>query len=283
VKTALSELCRKLGEYVYFTFKVRTWLLIAVVAMAVFPGLLIFELPLGLRMVFAYVFVGVTGLALWAVTGVMVNTTLQLVRFLLLGWKYRPKEYSAPEVDALRKKMNLPKVKVFLTDNPSIKGPFTNTITGKVYLTTAWVKKFPDSEILAILAHEFGHLKMRIRYGLEVVGAVGGVVGFSLLLSLHSVPIIVEIAEVALALLAITYVSWINERRADLTGARAVGPEGLIAVFEQLKSESKRDEGSETHPSLGDRIRRLRPLLDEGDQSRLASPNIGGVGTVLGR
>jgi Zn-dependent protease with chaperone function len=92
---------------------------------------------------------------------------------------------------------------------------------------------------------------------------MGLVMGFAFLLSLHSVPIIYEVAEIALALLMLSFISWRAERRADLEGARGAGPEGLISVLELLKSKTKRDEGSETHPPCADRIKKLMKMLDE--------------------
>jgi len=59
----------------------------------------------------------------------------------------------------------------------------------------------------------------------------------------------------------ITYVCWRNERRADLISARFLGPEGLISVLEYLQRKPVRDEGSESHPPLKDRIKRLKKLL----------------------
>ena len=63
-------------------------------------------------------------------------------------------------------------------------------------------------------------------------------------------------------MLVITYLSRRNETRADLEGAIGAGPEGLISVFEQLKNEAKRDEGSETHPPPKDRIQKLTNFLE---------------------
>ena len=64
-----------------------------------------------------------------------------------------------------------------------------------------------------------------------------------------------------LLFLLIPMVSWRNEYRADFESAKALGPEGLISVFEQLEAESGSDEGSETHPPLRARINRLMKLL----------------------
>lgn len=59
-----------------------------------------------------------------------------------------------------------------------------------------------------------------------------------------------------------------NELRAGMEGAKAVTPEALISVFESFKARFKKDEGSDTHPSLQERIDRLMPLLDEDKQNK---------------
>ena len=74
------------------------------------------------------------------------------------------------------------------------------------------------------------------------------------------------VAEFALLLLLVSYVSRRNESRADKISAKATGPEGPISVFEHLRAEHKRDDGSLTHPSLSNRIKQLEPMLDDKGQ-----------------
>ena len=59
-----------------------------------------------------------------------------------------------------------------------------------------------------------------------------------------------EFAELSMAFLLVSFVSWRNEYGSDLEGAKATGPEGLISVFELVRQKSGKDEGSETHPPL---------------------------------
>jgi Zn-dependent protease with chaperone function len=129
----------------------------------------------------------------------------------------------------------------------------------------SWIESFPKSEIIAVLAHEFGHVKRRVRFGLELTLAAGLAYSFALILNLFTVMLVLvfEVAEIAMLFLLVSFVSWRNEYRADRAGARAAGPEGLISVFETVRQKSGKDEGSETHPPLSKRIQRLEPLLDE--------------------
>ena len=250
----------------YFTFPIRKWLLIALVVVAVIPGVFIFQMPLGLRMDFAYAYVAVMGLGVYSTANVYAGSVVQLVAMALFSRKSRTLEYTTPEAEQLKVRMGLKDVKVFVTNNRFVKGPFTNAVTKKVYLTEKWLKENPQSEVLSTLGHEFGHVLTRRRFTLEAAGAIAAVVLTSTLIALHTIAIIVQVEEFAALVLMLTWVSWRNEYRADLISARYLGPEGLISVLEQvgegMRAQKKRDQGSETHPPLKDRIVRLYSFMD---------------------
>jgi Zn-dependent protease with chaperone function len=94
--------------------------------------------------------------------------------------------------------------------------------------------------------------------------------GISFLLGLITIPAISEIAEIAIMVSLLSWVLRRNELRADMGAAKAVSPEALIAVFESFKARFKANEGSDTHPSLQERIDRLIPLLDEDKRGNSA-------------
>ncbi len=118
-------------------------------------------------------YVWVIILGIMSQTGFFVQFTRTAVGAIVFGRKYRPVPLSSPEIDALASKMKvLGKVKVYTTSNPWISGPFTNAITSRVYVPLNWIRSFPESEILAVLAHEFGHVTRRVRFGLELSLAI---------------------------------------------------------------------------------------------------------------
>ena len=86
---------------------------------------------------------------------------------------------------------------------------------------------------------------------------------FAWVLNLLTVMLLVvfEVAELSMAFLLVSFVSWRNEYGADLEGAKATGAEGLISVFELVKQKCGKDEGSESHPPLSNRIKRLEDFL----------------------
>jgi 2-polyprenyl-3-methyl-5-hydroxy-6-metoxy-1,4-benzoquinol methylase len=262
--TRLAPL-RQVAEYLYLTFPIRRLLLITLVVLSVVPGTLIFVLPIGIREAFAYIYVGVLSVSAFCMYGAYRGAVVMTVGSMIFGRKHVPQRFSPLGLAELIKKMGITKdVEVYSTSNTWVKGPFTNGFTSKIYIPMSWINRFPPKEILATIAHELGHVKTGRRFGLEVLSVVVTVLFTTYALGFRTIALVAEVFELALALLLLTLVSWRNERRADLQGAAATGPEGLISVFEQLKAESKRDDGSETHPPLSDRIARLSKLLDQG-------------------
>jgi Zn-dependent protease with chaperone function len=263
----ISSLLHQLYDFLlYFTFPIRRWLLIALVVMSVVPGVFIFQMPFELRMAFAYPYAAIMVLGLYSVANVYASSVLQMAAMFVFGRRYKTWGYSTPEVEQLQAKMGLNGIKIFVTNNKYVRGPFTNAVTKKVYLTEKWLKENPQSEVLSTLGHEFGHVLTRRRFALEAAGAIAAVVLTSTLIALHTIAIIVQVEEFAALVLMLTWVSWRNEYRADLISARYLGPEGLISVLEQVEEEmrarKKRDQGSETHPPLKDRIVKLYSFMD---------------------
>jgi Zn-dependent protease with chaperone function len=246
----------------YFTFSIRKWLLIALVVMSVVLGVFTFHMPLELRWVFAYSYVAVMMLSIYSFANVYASSAVQMVAMIVTHRRHEIWEYKNSEIDQLQARMGLRGVKVFVTNNRFVQSPFTNPFTKKVYLTEIWVKCRPQSEVLSTLGHEFGHLLTWKRFAAEAAGAGAAVTVASIILALHSFPIIGQLIEFAGLVLMLTWVSWRNEYRADIISARFLGPERIISVLEQVKEGVKRDQGSETHPPLKDRIAKLYAYMD---------------------
>ena len=260
---------RTLGERIYFlTFRVRTLILLSLVIMGIIPGTFITSLPSTARWVYAYVFVIFTLAATYSFTNVITVQVKQMVGLAIYSRKYKPEKYSTSKLQQLQKNMGFKKeVEVFVTDNPWASSPFANLFTGKICLPKDWVDALHESEILSTIGHELGHLKTRSKYFLETVTILSILIAFTIWLSFFTLQIICQVTAFALEMLLFTYISRRNEYRADLLGAKYAGPEGLISVFTWLQTSMKRDEGSETHPSLGSRIEKLNALLDSPSNS----------------
>lgn len=255
-------------DYVFGTFKIRRILLLTVVLLSLlFTGPVLVRLATWVRVDLVYLYVGIAYVTGFFMYGAFRRPLKSLIGSVFRGRKYKPREltpdeYKAYDVAQILNEMGITKrVRVYITSDPWIEGPFTNAFTNKVYLPTSWMNRFQRVDMRAVLGHELGHIKTKRKFFRDIVVAIGGVVGVTFLFGLYSVTIVVEIFELALAFLVLTVISWSNERRADMEGAKVTGPEGLISVFEQLAAEGGRDDGSETHPPLRDRIARLSLLL----------------------
>jgi Zn-dependent protease with chaperone function len=257
-------------DYIFGTFKIRRVLLITVVGLSLlFTTPVLGHLATWARVDLVYLYAAViyvTGLFMY---GAFRRPLKSLAGSIFLSRRYKAVEFTSEKYEAfgvpqIMSEMGIAKrVRVYVTDNPWIGGPFTNALTNNVFLPTSWMNRFPRLEIRGVLGHELGHVKTKGKYLREAVMGMGAVIGVALFFETHSIPIVSEIFELALAFLMLTVLSWRSERRADLEGAKVTGPEPLISVFEQLKAEGGRDDGSETHPSLSDRITRLSLLLRE--------------------
>jgi Zn-dependent protease with chaperone function len=165
--------------------------------------------------------------------------------------------------------MGASRIKTYITRNRWISSPFTNIFTKSVVYPEPWLK-FPRLERHAIFAHEFTHERTKKRFAFEILIVIIAAFVFPyaiFFLGRPGIPIIAEIGEFALAVLALSQVSWRNEYRADLGAARIVSPEAMISVLETLQAQADWDGSSLTHPPLSSRIKRLQKLLDSPNGS----------------
>lgn len=255
----------------FFAFKTRR-LLTWAVAVSSAAGMVYWHMPVMARSLFFPAYFWLVTLAILSSSRFFLDFAKTILGVTIFGRRYRPVPFSNPEVEALAAKMRVQRrAKVYVTENPHAQSAFTNAFTSKVYIPASWIRSFPQAEIIAVIAHEFGHIKRRWRSALEFGIAIIASYGFFVLLLdlVDVVPtIIFDVGYIALAFLLASFISWRGEYRADMEGARATGPEGLISIFEYWKNRIPRDDGSETHPSLAGRIRRLKPLLDESTSIR---------------
>jgi len=272
---------RVVWDYIYGTFKIRRVLLLTVALLSwIFTVPVLVMLPGWVRIDLIYLYVGLAYVTGFFMYGAFRHPMKTIFASIFMGWKYKPREftpeeYSAYGVTEIVNTMGIKKkVRVYVTSNPWIEGPFTNAINNKVYLPQKWTNRFPRLDMRGVLGHEIGHIKTKRTFFRDLTSVIGGIAGVTYLLGTYSVSIItVTIFEFALTFLVLTVLSWRNELRADLEGAKATGPEGLISVFEQLRAESHTDDPSETHPSLSDRIKRLTVLL--GSENHRVATHMG--------
>jgi len=249
----------------FFSFRIRRLLLWSAAVSSATLGTYYWHMPGIVRLVFLPTYIVLIELAFLSNSYFFVHLTRTAFGSLVLGRRYKPAPYTDSEIDALKQTMRIPKkTKVYVTNNPHAqRSAFTNVFSSKVYLPLSWIRRFHKSEIIAIIAHEFGHIKRRWQFSIEATFVVGLAYGLAILLSQLTVMLLLvfDVLYVSVAFILIGFVSRRNEYRADREGAKAVGPEGLISVFEELRANMARDDGSETHPPLSKRIRKLKKLL----------------------
>lgn len=259
-------LLKKFPRYAYLNYPLRRNLLIAVVLLGIIPGIpgiYLGDLPQGAKQAYAYLYTSITMTSFFTMSGAYQRPVTLALVVLFSARRFKPLPYSTAEVEDAKIKVGIPKdSKVSITNDSRIKSPYTNLYTGAVFIPNDWLRTYHRTESLAALGHEFAHVKTRKRFIIEMLLGVLGIFGFSVALSFFVAPIFVQISEIALALLVLSYLSHRNEFRADRISAKALGPVPLISLFQYLKSQAERDDGSETHPSFTARINRLLRLLE---------------------
>jgi Zn-dependent protease with chaperone function len=255
----------------WLTFRTKRLATLSLIILGILSAALIF-LPLTLRYVYAAAFIALTMVPIWSAVNMFTGSIITLVQIILYDRKHKPRVEIWPEVIDLAKKMGIQHSgEVFISSNPSIHNAFVNLYTKKITVSESWLAQFHKTETVATLGHELGHIKGQRRFMCEMLSvmlcSIMFTIGFSFIaieLRLFVVPIFLQITTFALMMLLLSFVLWRNEYRADVYGALATSPEALIAVFQGLQGmgrSKKRDYGSETHPPLHARIRRLERLL----------------------
>jgi Zn-dependent protease with chaperone function len=251
---------RRLGYYLRFSW--RRGFLAVLAILCVVPGSFAHRLPPEVRSLFVLVFSTLMVASAWSQL-LAYSAVARILPVIAPSRKSELESYLPPGLHDLAHTIGIRKLpKVFLTRDPRVHSPFTNALTGTIRVPKSWLAKFSGGEMLSTIGHELGHVRHRRRFWLEMLMGFALALLGGILLAFQTVTLIAQVFEVALLLLVIPVVSWRNERWADFASAKALGPEGLISVLEHLKAEATRDEGSETHPPLEDRIRSLENLLD---------------------
>jgi len=254
------------------SYKLKQKIVVITIGVCSIPAILLFSLPLTVRLAYSVIVICLGMVPISSAVNLLVGSSVQSIQISLYNRKHKPQKVFNPRVKEMAERIGLKNYNkpINITDNPSVKTPFVNLGTEQITLPSHFKEEFnlADIEVDVTLGHELGHIKTKRTVMKELLLVSFGTTAISFLLGLITIPILCQIAEFAIMMYLLTRVLRRNELRADIEGAKAVTPEALISVFESFKARFKKDEGSDTHPSLQERIDRLMPLLDEGKQDK---------------
>ena len=131
---------------------------------------------------------------------------------------------------------------------------YTNLLGKTVVLGKKLMEKLNDEQLLAVMAHEFAHLKKNqiLKSLLLLLPLVLGA------LPLNDLPpVMCIISTVAYVFVVMTPIYWRNEFEADRITANFVGAERLKSALLVI-AEQNIEEPSETHPPIAKRLEKLR-------------------------
>lgn len=229
---------------------------------------LLFFLPLTVRITLVGIYLIVTEIMVFPFVQLITGSAQQTISNFRYSKKHKPKEWYLPNAKQIAEKMNIKYDKpIYVTDNPSIKGPFTNLLSGKIYFPSSEIEELHHTENEATFAHELAHIKYTLRFVGEMFLATLATWIFAMSLAQFAINFtIFIIAEFAFMMLTLSFVIRRNESRADWTAGKATTPEAVISVLEYFRAKCKGDGGSITHQSIQARIKRLERLFDSTNQ-----------------
>lgn len=251
------------------TFKLRMIVLLMVVLTSIVPGSFVTRAPLYVGYGFALIFMPLGGASVVFTMNYVSESIVKSVKIARYDREHKATKKYYPFLDKTALKLGIPTGRpINVTDNPYVKGPFTNFFTNVITYPSSWINEFQYSEIVGIAVHEQAHIKRKKQYVAELITGSFLALCYGIILSLFTIPAIAQVSEIALFFLLLTYISWRNEYEADRDAAIATGdPKCLVSVLEHLREKlvlkMKNDEGSETHPSMSSRIRRLDLIMHQ--------------------
>jgi Zn-dependent protease with chaperone function len=179
---------------------------------------------------------------------------MQFFKSVIMLIKYRGISQPVPfEVIELAKKMG-----VRIKDFRIAEGMMNAYTTGeKVVIGSQLVEILEKDELLAVIAHEFAHIKeshLPLRLGAFIVVLFLGFMSFSNLPT--SMAEYALLAYITIVLIPVNH--WI-EHRADRLAGEMVGCEPLKSALLKMSTDCDIGEPTESHPSIRQRVKMLSP------------------------
>ena len=134
------------------------------------------------------------------------------------------------------------------------------TPRGKIILGTTLLRNLNLDQQKGVIAHELAHIKRRhhMKLGLYLVVVLVVVLPYTLIISSPLPQMISCLAVLAMMMYFLMPVQWFTEFDADKYAAKIIGKDNMIAALEAIPGDPH--EGSEDHPPIAIRIKRLKAL-----------------------
>jgi Zn-dependent protease with chaperone function/SAM-dependent methyltransferase len=241
-----------------FPIKLTVLFLIGVVVTAVLLNETILHVAASVRVSVAIVFLTFATGMMFSMTQFFTNAAFNI--FELFNWRYKVERTNDPDADRIADAIGSPRPKsINITDNPKVIA-VTNSATKTITISRKLMQRLSREQLLAVIAHEIGHLKYAKRGFAEIVAAALATVAFSLYflnIVLLVSPFMGALAEWAFLLLLLIPIMRHGEIRADGV-TKLVGLNNELAeALDIIGKENKRNDGTESHPATSSRISRL--------------------------
>jgi len=119
--------------------------------------------------------------------------------------------------------------------------------------------QFPEDQVLAIIAHEFEHLRSKHSQKYLAACIVYTIIVYNLSNSLFALPLTMKWMSMCfLILFFLKPILWFFEFNSDKASAEVLGAESMINALLALSEGEDRNRASLSHPSINERIKKLR-------------------------
>jgi STE24 endopeptidase len=217
---------------------------------------------------FLFAFIAATSVFLVVFSKIFIIPTFRIFALSRKGVKLPVPD----QIKELSRKMgtNLKEIRIIKSsERNAFATPKCITFTDKL------LEDLTHNEIMAVAAHELGHLKGRhVLYRFMFVLAV--IIPAPFIWSRFTSPILfnetitqilfqgmMEVALLAFMIVIMIPACWISEIKADETAARFAGKENIRSALLKLAEKKDATQPSETHPSIKERVEHIEKLRTE--------------------
>lgn len=223
-----------------------TYILVAVLG-AVFNYSLVFGYKIP-AMFSGYLFV-----VFGSVGGSMFAYSVANDAWLNISHHWRAKEI--PVLPPIQKLANQMGIKKF---NLKVRADIKNAYAkgDDIVIGSSFFKTMPQKRLLALIAHEFQHLKGK--HNLKITFWLYPVMVFACINYIALPKTILYISLLSATIVFRTPIAWYFELKADEAASKYVGSNEMVDALMHISTNHDRDEPSLTHPSINDRVKKFR-------------------------
>jgi len=135
---------------------------------------------------------------------------------------------------------------------------YTNSLTKQIVVGDKLLQRLDDGSLTALIGHEITHIKRHHLIKMWLWTMVVPTLVALPLMRAGTPRIVHDVVYYAVFFIAFLLISWHNEYDADAGAARIAGTKNMVSLLKKIVPQGQRQRESETHPSVRNRILKLK-------------------------